>query len=91
MCAFITRSHEPNTSCATQSEAVTLTNEFGQQELVHRGNGFDARSGQLFVEEIYDLRTNRAPSVWLAQCLCSYKEQLCSRDTRGQKRETYGS
>lgn len=47
------------------------------------------RSGQLFVKEIYDLRTNRASSVWLAQFLCSYKEQPCSRETRGQNR--YGT
>lgn len=47
---------------------------------------FNMRRGQLFMEDIYDLRTNRVPSVWSAQCLCSYKEQLCSRETRGQNR-----
>lgn len=68
-----------------------LTKYLGGRSGCIVGRVFDARSGQLFVEEIDDLRTNRAPSVWSAQCSHSYDEQLFSRETRGQKRERYGS
>lgn len=65
----------PSLLCTVQLDKV------GELEQPHRGKCFDVRSGQL-AEEIYDLRTNGASSLWSTWCLLSYQEELNRAQTQ---------
>lgn len=69
----------PSLLCTVQLDKV------GELELPHRGKCFDVRSGQ-HAEEIYDLRTNGASSLWSARCLLSYQEELSRAHTANNHR-----